>query len=70
MYLEKGMLVTVARNGWIVKWMRKHPDLKQSVKNQECLAVAKSKEELIEILALSAKEIEALEIDILSGKIP
>lgn len=69
MYLNKGMVVEVARNGWTVKWTRKHPDLKQSVKSQECMAVAKDKEELIEVLSMAAKEIDAVELDILSGKI-
>lgn len=69
MYLNKNMIVEVARNGWTVKWTRKHPDLKQAVKQQECLAVAKTKEELIEVLALAAQEIDAVEADVLIGKI-
>lgn len=66
----KGMVVVTARNGWTVTWWRKHPDIKQSVKTQECTAVAKTRDELIEVLSLAAKEIEAVEHDILTGKIP
>ena len=69
MYLNKNMIVEVARNGWTVKWTRKHPDLKQSVKQQECLAIAKTKEELVEVLAMAAQEIDAVENDILTSKI-